>query len=262
MTAGNSPSPSAGVLYIATGSKYIRAAVRSAETVRAHCPGLPIHLFGDWRQRGFDFDRSPSPFTTVGAVENPHPRSKVDYLASTPFERTLFLDTDTAVHADITGIFQLLDRFDIAMAHAPRRIPHPDARRWRVAVPDAFPQFNSGVLLYRRTPAVLAFLDEWRRCFHEAGFPQDQRTLRELLWLSDLRIATLPPEYNLRFLKYHVLWYPREASTQIFHRKSYHEGPFWLVSRLLRRMARQVFGPLAPARRARARRSTDRDASA
>ena len=34
-----------GVLYIAAGTKYIRAAVRSAESVRKHCPGLAIHLF-------------------------------------------------------------------------------------------------------------------------------------------------------------------------------------------------------------------------
>ncbi|MGE0449176.1 MAG: hypothetical protein AB7Q29_06275 [Vicinamibacterales bacterium] len=225
-----------GVLYIATGEKYLRAAMRSAESVRRHSPGLAIHLYGDWARFGFDFSRSPHPFTSVGTVDGSHRRSKIDYLPRTPFARTLFLDTDTDVRADLRGMFQLLDRFDIAMTHAHRR---KSERPWRIALPDAFPQFNSGVILFRSTPEVLGFLDEWRRQFHETGFRKDQRTLRELLYLSDLRIATLPPEYNIRFLKYHLLWYGGEASTKILHRAEYHKGRFWLLRKWMIRVDRR-----------------------
>jgi len=90
-------------------------------------------------------------------------------------------------------------------------------------------------------------MDLWRRCFHNAGFLQDQMTLRELLWESDLRIATLPPEYNVRFIKYHLMWAEREATSKIFHRRRYHDGPFWIVSwyarRIGRRLARMGIGP-------------------
>ena len=230
-----------GVLYIATGAKYIRAAIHSAETVRKHCPGLQAHLFADWQNHGFDFRESPSPFTSVEAIPEPHRRSKVDYMARTPFDRTLFLDTDTAIHADVRGMFQVLDRFDIALAHAHKRNARARLRSWRTALPTAFPQYNSGVILFRRTPAVLAVLEDWRRYFREAGFSQDQMTLRELLWLSDLRIATLPPEYNVRFLKYHLLWSKGEAVTQIFHSRRYHDGPFWIVGK----WARSLRKPLA-----------------
>lgn len=222
-----------GILYVATGAKYIRAAMASAETVRTHCPGLATHLFSDGDRHGFDFSGSPAPFTSVDRVSDPHRRSKVDYLPRTPFDRTMFLDTDTAINADIRGMFQVLDRFDVALGHAHRRTSGTRRTPWRTELPDAFPQYNSGVMLYRRTPAVLEFLEAWRQHFHESGFRQDQKTLRELLWLSDLRIATLPPEYNVRYLKYHYLWSREEAVTQIFHRRRYHDGRFWYLKKRL-----------------------------
>ena len=80
------PAPSQGVLYIATGAKFIRAAVHSAKSVRRHCPGLLIHLHADWQRHGFDFGASPFPFTSVDTIERPHRRSKVDLMAFTPFE--------------------------------------------------------------------------------------------------------------------------------------------------------------------------------
>ena len=182
-----------GILYIAAGAKYIRAAIRSAESVRKHCPGLPTHLYADWPSHGFDFRRSPHPFTSIETIDHPHRRSKVDYLAQTPFDRTLYLDTDTTLNADVRGMFQVLDRFDIALTHAHRRNALARLKPWRLTLPAAFPQYNGGVILYRRTPAVVSFFDAWQRHFHDEGFSQDQITLRELLWLSDLRLATLPP---------------------------------------------------------------------
>ena len=229
-----------GILYIATGEKYIRAAIHSAETVRKHCPGLPTHLYAGPQDQGLDFRRSPHPFTSVAAIEDPHRRSKVDYMSRTPFDRTLYLDTDTALNTDVRGAFQLLDRFDIALAHAHRRNSATRLKPWRIALPQAFPQYNAGVILYRRTPAVIAFLEDWRHCFHEAGFLQDQVTLRELLWRSDLRIATLPPEYNVRFIKYHFLWSKEEAASKIFHRRRYHDGRWWYLKKWLRRLGRPV----------------------
>ena len=89
-----------GIVYIATGPKYIRAAVHSATTVRHYCPGLPTHLFADWRSHGFDFGTSPAPFASVEEIDRPHRRSKVDYLARTPFDRTLYLDGSTADRID------------------------------------------------------------------------------------------------------------------------------------------------------------------
>jgi hypothetical protein len=216
-----------GILFIATGKKYVQAAIRAARTVRKYSPGLDIHLFTDVSNYDdFRFETLPEPFTSVGKIGDPHPRSKVDFMAQTPYDRTLYLDTDTALNADIRGMFRLLDRFDVAMTHAHRRGSNR-LRRWRASLPSAFPEFNTGVVLFRKTPAVLAFLKEWWNSYKETNhLDNDQTTQRELLWLSDLRIATLPPEYNVRFLKFHFSWSRSEAVTKIFHLKQYHLG--WL----------------------------------
>lgn len=228
-----------GVLYIATGKRFIRAAIQSAATVRKHSPDLPIHLFANGHDWGFDFEHDPEPFTSVGEIENPHYRSKVDYSIHTPFERTLFLDVDTRLAADIRPIFDLLDRFDVALAHAPNRVKR--LTQWRIPLPPTFPQFNTGVFLYKTSPAVMSLLREWVDAFHAAGFRSDQVTMRELLWLSDLRIATLPPEYNLRHNKYRWVWGRSEARPVILHLPQYLRGPFWFLNPWVT-MVRNWFG--------------------
>jgi nucleotide-diphospho-sugar transferase len=234
---------STGVLYIASGDKYIRAAIRSAESVRKHCPGLPIHLFADWESHGFPFDRAPAPFSSVAAIEAPHVRSKVDYMAQSPFDRTLYLDTDTAVCVDIREMFRLLERFDIAATHAHHRNGPTMRAPMNASLPIAFPQYNTGVILFRKTPDVLRFLEQWRTEYHQhsAEYKQDQATMRQLLWKADLRLATLPPEYNLRYIKYRFLLSKNEAIPKIYHLRRYHVGWFaWVFRPLGKLQARTI----------------------
>jgi len=228
---------SSGVLYVATGEKYVLAAIRSAKTVLAHSPGLGIHLFTDPNSfTDFDFDTTIVPFSSVAIVEDPHRRSKVDYMGRTPFDYTLYLDSDTAFNTDLGALFSILDRFDIALAHEHRRNTPNSLETWRIPLPQAFPQFNSGVILYRKTAAVLQFLEQWRSQYRDAGIRHDQTTLRELLWLSDLRIATLPPEYNIRYIKYKFIWSRTEASIKILHLKRFHRGWLgWIFRHQIRR---------------------------
>ena len=103
----------------------------------------------------------------------------------TRFQRTLYLDTDIRVVADISEMFDILDRFDIAIAHAHARNRKETKTVWHFQIPDAFPQMNGGVLLFRSSPTVLDLLRAWQRAYHSAGYAKDQVTLRELLWLSD-----------------------------------------------------------------------------
>jgi hypothetical protein len=208
------PDRRAGVVFVATGDDYVEAARLSALSVRRSNPTLPIALFCDCAPRiGAEAD----PFSVVHPVSQPHRRSKVDYLPHTPFERTLYLDADVRVVSDLSEVFGVLDRFDVALAHAHARNHRSTNTPWRVAIPRGFPQFNGGVIAWRRSERTQAFLRAWRDAYHESGFRKDQVTLRELLWLSDLRIATLPPEYNLRYPKYLWLWGRDEARAKILH---------------------------------------------
>ena len=61
-----------------------------------------------------------------------------------------------------------------------------------------------------------------------------------LLWKSDLRIATLPPEYNVRFIKYKYIWKKTEAIPKIFHLRRYHDGPFWRIPKTIKKLLRSA----------------------
>ena len=111
-------------------------------------------------------------------------------------------------------LFALLDAFDIALAHSPTRAIYEIE-----GVPDSFPEFNAGVILYRRSAGVKAAFRDWANQFarfqeqRDRGeicwlqpegkriYMHDQGALRAALYRSRLRIATLPPEYNCRFTK-------------------------------------------------------------
>jgi hypothetical protein len=214
-------TPTRGVVYVATGALYADAARRSAASLRRSNPGLPVALFTDQADPGPEFD-------IVENVPDPHARSKIDCLGRTPFERTLYLDTDTRIVGDLTGVFRLLERFDLAAAQRPRQ-PRRVARgrQWRHDVPPQFPEYNAGVLLYRRTPAVLDFFRDWKAAWLEHGRGGDQITFRELLWASDLRLATLPREYNTR--RYHLIdrltW--SGPSPVVLHLNRFHPRKGW-----------------------------------
>lgn len=213
-----------GVLFVATGDKYVRSATRCARSIKKHSPDLPIHLFTDELNAARLEGSNDHPFSAIAVIPNPNRRSKVEYMSKTPFERTLFLDSDTDVVTDIREMFDLLDRFDIALAHAPKRNEHKNQVFWKVRLPSSFPQFNSGVVLYQKNDKVLQLLAKWQEDYINAGFKIDQITLREALWQSDVLLATLPPEYNVRYGKYKYVWNELEARPKIYHMPKYHNS--------------------------------------
>jgi lipopolysaccharide biosynthesis glycosyltransferase len=125
---------------------------------------------------------------------------KVYAIATVPRDRVLYMDCDSLVLDNIDEMFALLNNFDIAAAHAPNRWTYKLEN-----IPEAFPEFNCGIILFKRNEKVNSFLSNWyseymRQIDIKLEVPSDdQPPFRELLFLSDLRIATLTPEYNCRF---------------------------------------------------------------
>jgi hypothetical protein len=168
----------------------------------------------------------------VHAVGDPHRRSKVDYLGASPFAETLYLDSDTRVRGDLADLFRLLERFDLACAHRGSARHRRRKRIWRLDLPDAFPEHNGGVILYRGTPEVRGFLEAWRQAYVELGITADQRSFREVLWASDLRVAVLPELYNAR--RFDTLgWFLRGERPVILHLNRFHPTKRRAVHRLL-----------------------------
>ena len=181
--------PASGVIFCATGERYVAMAKAAAAGIRKFDPNVPCDLFSDT-------DGPVEGFDQTHKVENPSRYSKIEAMLNSRFEKTLFLDADTFVVNPISDVFSLLDRFDIALVHDPEPNSPHGRRLWRQDVPASFPQYNSGVVGLRRTDAVQSLLNAWLTGLLEGDGGRDQPALRELLWLSDLRIATLPPEFN------------------------------------------------------------------
>ncbi|WP_132242171.1 hypothetical protein [Primorskyibacter sedentarius] len=189
-----------GVMYIAWGSAHVDVARRSAASVKKSNPGLQTCIWcaADDDTSGFDLS-----FVIPAGLKRP----KVDLLPDTPFDETLYLDNDTIIREDLSSLFDLLQKFELCGAqvmlwHRPRH-----RKIWRKEPPDAFPEINCGVLLYRSSDRVFDFFRDWSRAFIEAGFRVDQPTFRELLWESDLRFYVLPPQYNKRIFEgSEVIW--------------------------------------------------------
>jgi hypothetical protein len=156
-------------------------------------PGIPVALASDrdWPKELFDHHFSIT-------EPNYDFSDKIGPLLSTPFERTVFLDTDTWLCEPVPEMFSILDRYDVAMAHAPMRFTATSA------VPPTFPECNSGVIAYQLNDRTRSLFALWEKLYQErltsTGVIDDQPSLRDALWLSDVSFAALPPEYNFRFI--------------------------------------------------------------
>jgi hypothetical protein len=188
--------PKRGVLYVVVGDdSYSEAAARSARSLRHAMPEIPIAVATD---RGRTMRTGVDHCIPINEVDGY--RAKILGVQRTPFEQTVMLDVDTYILGDVSELFELLNRFDMALAHAPVGVSFP-----LDDVPAAFPEFNTGVIAYRRTGLVDTVLADWLHEY-DALSPlkpstMDQPSFRRVAYrTSELRIATLAPEYNQRFM--------------------------------------------------------------
>lgn len=147
---------SRGIIYLVSGPKSYMGELRtSVLSLRKHEPTLPVTVFSDRSLRkDLRVDR-------VEYTSELHPlQQKVDILARSPYDQTLFLDTDTTVLAPIESVFDVLESHNFAVAHAslgdysvrpPRLID--------LVNPD---ECNTGVLCFDASEATHSFLDAWK----------------------------------------------------------------------------------------------------
>lgn len=186
---------SRGFLYVAKDDDYLEEARLSAQSVREQMPDVPIGLITRP-------DADADVFDIV--IERDDLRGDfgdgVHQFHRTPFDRTILFDTDIYCCEPIDDVFEVLDAFDIAAAHAPFR--HATGR---VTIPEvedvplAFPEYQGGVIAYADNDRVASFHDRWLGAYQstlERGWHSDQASFRAALYHSDCRVATLPPEYN------------------------------------------------------------------
>lgn len=199
-----------GVLYVARGAAHVDVARRSAASVKEQNPTFETAIFCAEDDDTSGFDHS---FVIPEGLKRP----KVDLLPDTPFDETLYLDNDTLVRHDLSGLFDLLHKFEVCGAHVQIWHRPRHTKTWRTKLPEAFPEINCGVLLYKSSDRVFSFLRDWSRNYADAGFKVDQVTFRETLWNSDIRFYVMPVQYNKRVFEISELLFSDQPRARILH---------------------------------------------
>jgi hypothetical protein len=204
-----------GALYIATGESYVEQAITSGKTLQERAD-LPISIVTGCGSA----DRASSSDVFDGVIvlesEENGLRDKIRGMRRTPYQRTIFIDADTIVTEDPSPAFELLNKFDLAASHAPKR------RSVTIeSVPNAFPEYNTGVLVFNQSSEIDEMFNRWETIHQnqvENGRPDemvltpgcttmeeialgrghDQPPFRQAVYESNIQVATLPREYNFR----------------------------------------------------------------
>ncbi|PSP72909.1 hypothetical protein BRC86_11250 [Halobacteriales archaeon QS_3_64_16] len=213
---------SSGILYFAKGKTFVEEAVLSAQQVANVMPEVPITIVTDREPDAECFEEVL--FDTSEFAK----RNKPQAMRRTPYDRTIYLDTDTYVDEPIDELFDLLEAFELGLRRNKSAMHVSEVGNVdpNAEVPEAFPEFNSGVIPYRKTAAVWDLLREWERlCLPDHGW--DQRSLRPALYDSSVRFTSIPNRYNCIYRNDNVV----SGSIKVFH------GP--LVTRGQNRVALQ-----------------------
>lgn len=184
---------------MATGRGFLKEAAESAEASRRYAGKRPFAVVTDCLEEA----KSLGCFDIC--LQHPNPthsyRDKISGIAGLPFKKTLFLDTDARLTYFADDIFVTGNFCDFAASHAPVRNPG----HWNdPGVPALVPEFNSGVMLFRKGRRQHKLIRSWLKKYDEAAQAWDQATLRTVLWkyhLKGLTFLVLPPEANLRITK-------------------------------------------------------------
>lgn len=186
-----------GILYMVTGEEYVKEARSSAESVKNVMPDIPTAVATDEDELELGVFDQVIDYEFEQQVIDGRPwlmNSTIPPRLS-PFEYTLYLDSDTFVAADISEVFDLLEDFDLAMTPSPKRTEV-------AALPAPWHRFNCGVIAYRDSPDVRMFLERWNEIYrdhlHNRDDPIDQPSFAEALAETDLRWFNLPRQYNVR----------------------------------------------------------------
>lgn len=165
------PAISRGAIYLATGEKYIAEARVSQASLKKF--GVESTLL----------EQDGLARATLGGKSRMYSRS--------PYESTVFLDTDTVVLGDLTFGFEMAERHGIAMTIAPACY----ARRRDPEIGDAI-EYNTGVMFFRRSPDVEEVFRVWEEL--APSHRSDQPTFARAMVQTGFNPFVLPRNWNYR----------------------------------------------------------------
>jgi len=185
-----------GILYAATGKKYLREVGLSALSVKRHMPDIATCLVTDHLVEIPGVDK----VVVMDLTYEGHKGIKLykpNALIHSPFEKTLFLDSDTYMCAPCYELFSMTDRVDIALAHDTADMSTPLVEGQELL---GFHPYNSGVVSLGSGQKIDRFLSDWYKILESEYevHPWDQRAMMSSIVANDITTLVLQPVYNCR----------------------------------------------------------------
>lgn len=183
---------SQGFLYIATGSQYISEAKTSVRSLKRHVTGEKVALATDEDVHSDLFDQiiSMEDLTADFSSSNIPPKLS-------PFDKTVFLDTDTYICEDITGLFDILNEYDLAATIAPNQNEVPQ-------IPSPYVEYNTGVIAYKSNDKIKSMMRIWGEIYdswrEKNAVKRNQPSFTKAVYESNISTHTLPSKYNVRIV--------------------------------------------------------------
>lgn len=155
-----------GFVYVASLSEaYYKAAVRSAISLKDHYPQAHITLF---THETFFQECDRKYFDGVVINIPVHNRAKMWGMARSPYDRTLYIDSDTEIRSDrIKDVFDLPDN-DIMFT---KIIPHVSNTRYIDEHNEL--EYHGGVILYNNKPLTVDLIKNWYYTYYEQTNTRD-----------------------------------------------------------------------------------------
>ncbi len=187
-----------GVIYTAGGmQRYVDEAIYSAKSLKKHNPNVGTTLFTttkDVKSKSFDNIIYQDPIK--------HPQKyKVENMMNSPYDFTVFLDSDTEIKDNIEELFDFLLVYDMGVTNRVmcRWFPPPKPTEFIDYIDHKC--YNGGFLLFKKNDKVKTFIDAWAEKMKLkddtiTGMPiGDQPPLNELFFEEDL-----PSKIGLKYV--------------------------------------------------------------
>lgn len=191
-----------GYLFAVSGDQYVLEAIHSAKTVRKVHSDARIALVTDHKTTvpsDHIFDAVIR--ITLPCFSNPKllgHAAKLLGLGNSPYQKTIFLDSDTFIIENCQELFEVLNWFDMMVCHDYHEIRWPMVQNKPLV---GCNPYNSGVLAFQSNETVKKFLSEWYERFIQNYeiYQGDQPAFMEALLYVNLKTYSLQTIYNFRF---------------------------------------------------------------
>lgn len=205
---------SCGVIYVAFGYEYLIMALNSYRSLKKTNEDIPATIITNIEinnsteekeiKESLNLTGSDEIFDKVHKINDNTENNrlyKTNVHKYSPYDRSLYLDSDMEVKDDIKKGFRMLDYFDIAMTLSPYPVTtmadslESDMHVNNIELKNSS-RWNGGMCFFDKSPPTRSFFDMWNEKYEEFGYERDQYSLLHAAYNTSVRILSLDLSWN------------------------------------------------------------------